>query len=133
MTALDAASAIPEPGWAFRIHTLHTSDTCPPHLTGTWHHGGQQPEDPGCALWLILADRAGGIDLALFADHEQIPGAVTPIALHTGLPPDTWLEVAAPVIAAHPYVTCEHTSALKRRRRSDRAARAILAYLIAHN
>jgi len=129
---LDAASAIPEPGWAFRIHTLHTSDTEPPYLTGTWHHGGRQPEDPGCALWLILAARAVGIDLAVFADHEQIPGTVTPIAHYTNLPPGTWTQVAAPVIAAHPYVTCEHTSTPELRR-SDRAARAILAYLITHH
>jgi hypothetical protein len=97
---LDTATPVPEPGWAFRIHTLHTSETEPPYLTGTWHHGGQQPADPGCALWLVLAARAGGeVDLAVFADHEQI--------------------------------TCEHTGAPEPRR--HRAARAILAYLIAHH
>lgn len=131
MNRLDATSPIPEPGWAFRIHTLHTSDTEPPYLTGTWHHGGQQPADPGCALWLLLATHAGGTDLALYADHEQIPDTFTPIARYTSLAPGTWISLAAPVIAAHPYVTCEHTSAPHRQQ--HRAARAILAYLIAHH
>jgi hypothetical protein len=127
---LDAASPIPEPGWAFRIHTLHTSQTEPPYLTGTWHYGGHQPADCGCALWLMLAAHAGGgIDLAVFADHEQIPDTFTPLARYTSLAPDTWTSIAAPVIAAHPYVTCEHTRAP---RQHHRAARAILAYLIAH-
>jgi hypothetical protein len=129
---LDTATPVPEPGWAFRIHTLHTSETEPPYLTGTWHHGGQQPADPGCALWLVLAARAGGeVDLAVFADHEQIPDAFTPIARYSCLAPGTWISAAAPVIAAHPYITCEHTGAPEPRR--HRAARAILAYLIAHH
>ena len=130
MNRLDATSPIPELGWAFRIHTLHTSETEPPYLTGTWHHGGHQPEDPGCALWLMLAAHAGGeVDLALYADHEQIPDTFTPIARYTSLPPAAWTSIAAPAIANHPYVTCVHTSASERPR--QRAARAILAYLIA--
>lgn len=132
MNRLDATSPIPEPGWAFRIHTLHTSDTEPPYLTGTWHHGGQQPADRGCALWLMLAAHAAGeVDLALYADHEQIPDTFTPIARYTSLAPGTWTSLAAPVLAAHPYVTCEHTTAPEWPR--HRAARAILAYLIAHH
>lgn len=128
MNRLDAASPIPEAGWAFRIHTLHTSETAPAYLTGTWHRDGQQPSESSCALWLMLGLRAGRIDLALYADHEQIPGAFTPIASFTSLPPDGWISLATPVIAAHPYVGCEHTSALERPR--HRVARAILAYLI---
>ena len=132
MNRLDAATAIPGPGWAFRIHTLHTSDTGAPYLTGTWHHGGQQPADPGCALWLALAARAGGeVDLALFADHEQIPGTFTPVARYTGLAPGTWIRVAALAITAHPYVACEHQAAAREHR--HRAARAILAFLITHH
>jgi hypothetical protein len=128
---LDAASAIPEPGWAFRIHTLHTSDTEPPYLTGTWYHGGQQPADCACALWLILAvSIAGEVEIAVFADHEQIPDALIPIARYTGLAPGTWMRTATPAIAAHPYVTHEHTAAHEPH---HRAARAILAYHISHH
>jgi hypothetical protein len=129
---LDAATAVPGPGWAFRIHTLHTSDTQAPYLTGTWHYGGAPSSEPGCALWLVLAGRAGGeVDLALLADHEQIPDTFTPLTRYTGLAPGTWLRTAAPAIAAHPYVTCEHTPALCDQR--HRGARAILAYLITHH
>lgn len=132
MNRLDAASPIPEPGWAFRIHTLHTSDTAAPYLTGTWHHGGAQPADPTCALWLVLAPLAGGeVEIAVLADHEQIPGTFAPIARYTSLQSGTWTQILAPVIAAHPYVTCEHTPAPAQPR--HRAARAILAYLITHH
>jgi hypothetical protein len=79
----------------------------------------------------MLAARAGGIDLAVFADHEQIPDTFTPIARYTDLAPDTWTSLAAPVIAAHPYATVEHTTAPGRQH--HRAARAILAYLITHH
>ncbi|WP_034270825.1 hypothetical protein [Actinospica robiniae] len=129
MTRLDGACPIPGLGWAFRIHTLHTSETDAPYLTGTWHHGGTQSTGPGCALWLALAARAGGeVDLALFADHEQISDTFAPVARYTGLAPGTWLRTAAPAIAAHPYVALEHTGTERANR--HRAARAILAYLI---
>jgi hypothetical protein len=129
---LDATSPIPGPGWAFRIHALHTSDTGPPYLTGTWHQGGAQVLEPGCALSLMLAARAGGeVDLAVFADHEQIPDIFTPIARYTHLPPGMWMSTVVPVIAAHPYVTWEHDPGAHGNR--HRAARAILAYLITHN
>lgn len=132
MTRLDGHGPIPGHGWAFRIHTLHTSETDAPYLTGAWHLGGTQSSEPGCALWIALAARAGGeVDLVLFADHELIPDAFTPVARYTGLAPGTWISVAAPAIAVHPYVTCEHQPAAREHR--HRAARAILAYLIAHH
>ncbi len=131
MSSLDGTCPIPEPGWAFRIEALHTSETAAPYLTGTWHRGGARSSEPACALWLVLAAHAGGeVDLALFADHEQIPDTFVPVARYTGLAPGAWMRIAAPAIAAHPYVTCEHTPGAREPRR--RAARAILAYLIAH-
>ncbi|WP_034261813.1 hypothetical protein [Actinospica robiniae] len=129
MTRLGGHDPIPSPGWSFAIRTLHTSDTGAPYLAGTWHHGGAQSAEPGCALWLALAERAGGeVDLVLFADHEQIPDTFALVTRYTSLAPGTWLRIAVPAIAAHPYVTCEHTPARVKR---HRAARAILAYLIA--
>ena len=132
MNRLEGHSPIPALGWAFRIRTLHTSDAEPPYLTGTWHYGGTQSTEPGCALWLALAARdGGGVDLVLFADHEQIPDTFAPLARYAALAPGSWLRTAAPAIAAHPYVTCEHTPAV--REHGQRAARAILAYLITHH
>lgn len=129
MSSLNGNCPIPEAGWAFRIEALRTSETAAPYLTGTWHHRGAQSSEPGCALWLVLAARAGGeVELGLFADHEQIPETFTPVARYTALAPGTWLHIAAPAIAAHPYVTCEHTPG--RHEPRHRAARAILAYLI---
>jgi hypothetical protein len=129
MSRLHAASRIPQPGWAFRISTLHTSDTAPPWLTGTWHRAGEQSADPACALWLILAQQpAGLLEVALLADHEQIPGAYRQLARHRGLHPGAWTGVLAPQIAAHPFATVIHHP--QPRRAKERAARALLAYLI---
>jgi hypothetical protein len=128
MTRMDAHCRIPEPGWAFRITALHTSDTETPWLTGTWHKAGSQPADPACALWLLLAEHAGGVDVALMADHEHTFGAFTSIAHHTGLGPGIWTSVLAPAIAAHPFATVVHHP--KPHRAKDRAACALLAYLI---
>jgi len=129
MTRLDATTRVPEPGWAFRITELHTSDTETPWMTGTWHRRGRQPADPRCALWILLAEQAGGeIDAALLADHSRTPGAVTPLGIYSGLEPGTWTSVLAPAIAAHPWST--HTHHPKPRTARDRTARAILAYLI---
>lgn len=129
MTRLDGASRIPEPGWAFRITALHTSDTRPPYLTGTWHRGGQQPADPACALWLLLAEQSDGrVSVAVLADHQHTPGAFTPLTRHTALPPGTWTSTIAPLLAAHPWTTHLHHS--RPRTGRERAARAILAYLI---
>ncbi len=129
MTRLDAASPIPEPGWAFRIRALHTSDTARPYLTGTWHRRGDQGADPSCALWLMLAEhRAGLLDVALFADHEQIPGAFTPLVRYTHLALGTWTSAIAPLLAAHPWAS--HVHHPKPHTGRERAARAILAYLI---
>lgn len=131
MTRLDGASRIPPPGWAFRISILHTSDSAAPWLTGTWHHGGAQPADRACALWLLLAERADGtVDAALLADHEQIPAAYRQLAHHTRLAPGTWTGALAPSIAAHPFTT--HIHHPTPRTGHERAARALLAYLITH-
>ena len=130
MTRLEDASRIPQPGWMFRITALHTSATRAPWLIGTWHCAGTQPPDPACALWLILAEHSPGrLDAALFADHEQIPGAYRPLARHDGLHRGTWTAVLAPQIAAHPFVTSiRHPEP---RRAEDAVARALLAHLIA--
>jgi hypothetical protein len=125
VTRLDTASRIPEPGWAFRISTLHTSDTATPYLTGTWHRGGQQPADPACALWLLLGEATGQVSVGLLADHEHHPGTLVPLARFDGLDPGAWASAIAPHIAAHPYTTHLH-----HRQPRDRAARAILAYLM---
>jgi hypothetical protein len=69
----------------FRISALHTSDTALPWLTGTWHRSGTQPADPACALWLVLAEQAGGqVTVGLLADHEHSPGCFVPLARYTG-------------------------------------------------
>jgi hypothetical protein len=128
VTRLDSSSRIPEPGWAFRITALHTSDTTTPHLTGAWHRGGQQPADPACALWLLLAEGGGQVSVDLLADHEQHPGAFVPLARYDGLDPRAWTSAIAPHIASHPYTT--HLHHPKPRRSRDRAARALLAYLM---
>lgn len=128
-TRLDAASRIPEPGWAFRITALHTLHAQPPYLTGTWHHGGRQPADPACALWLLLAEQPDGrVSVAVLADHEHTPGVFTPLVRHIALPPGTWTGIIAPFVAAHPFST--HIHHPKRRTGRDRAARALLAHLI---
>ena len=132
VTRLDDSSRIPPPGWAFRITTLRTSATRAPWLTGTWHQGGTQSADPTCALWLVLAEeRAGLLHAALFADHEQIPGAYRHLAHHHGLAPGTWTSVLAPALASHPFTTHIHHPAPRTGR--ARAARALLAYLITHH
>ena len=129
MTRLDAQSPIPEPGWAFRIRALHTSDTARPNLTGTWHRRCEQSADPACALWLLLAQHTdGAVSVAVLADHQHTPGAVTPLARHTALAPGTWTSAIAPLVAAHPWAT--HVHHPKPRTGRERAARAILAYLI---
>lgn len=129
MTRLQDASRIPQPGWAFRITALHTSDTRAPWLTGTWHRAGTQPADPACAVWLLLAEPGPGrLQAALFADHEQVPGAYRPLARHDGLRPGAWTGALAPAIAAHPFTTVIHHP--EPHRAKDRVARAILAYLI---
>lgn len=129
MTRLQDSSRIPQPGWAFRITALHTSDTRAPWLTGTWHRAGTQPPDPACALWLILAEHdPGRLEAALFADHEQVPSAYRHLAHHHGLRPGSWTGALAPAIAAHPFTTVIHHP--NPHRAKDRAARAILAYLI---
>lgn len=131
MTRLHAASRIPQPGWVFRITALHTSDTQAPWLTGTWHQGGRHPADPACALWLLLAEHANHtVEVAVLADHEHTPGAVTPLTRHTDLPPGTWTSMIAPLIAAHPWTA--HVHHPKPRTGRERAARAILAHLITH-
>jgi len=132
MTRLDARSRIPEPGWMFRITALHTCDTQTPWLTGTWHRAGTQPPDPACALWLILAEQAGGqVTVGLLADHEQTPTVFLPLARLTGLDPAAWTSAIAPQVAAHPYTT--HLHHPKPRKSPDRAARAILAYLVSRH
>jgi hypothetical protein len=128
VTRLDTASRIPEPGWAFRLSALHTSDSATPYLTGTWHRGGQQPADPACALWLVLAEAGGQVSVGLLADHEQHPGAFIPLARYDGLDPRAWTSAIAPHIAAPPYTAPIHHPAPRKTR--DRTARAILAYLI---
>jgi hypothetical protein len=129
MTRLDDASRIPQPGWAFRITALHTPATGAPWLTGTWHRADRQPADPACALWLILAQQSAGLlQVALLADHEQIPGAYRPLARHDGLRPGAWSAALAPAVAAHPWVAVIHHP--KPPTAQERAARAILAYLI---
>lgn len=129
MTRLDTATRIPEPGWMFRLAALHTSDTTTPWLTGSWHLAGHQPPDPACAVWLLLAEQAGGrVQVALLADHERQPDLFTPLARHDGLDPAAWTSAIAPQIAAHPWVTHIHHRAPRKSR--DRAARAILAYLL---
>ena len=45
-TVLAAGSAIPGPGWAFRITALHTAPATPPWFTGTWHQPGEGSCDP---------------------------------------------------------------------------------------
>ena len=134
MTRLDAGTPIPDPreAWAFRISALHTSDTRSPYVTGAWHRAGEQPADPRCALWILLAEHTpGALDAALIADHPQHPGEVTVIASHPGIEPGTWMPMLAPAIAAHPWST--HIHHPKPRKGRDRAARAILAYLITHH
>lgn len=129
MTRLDGASRIPEQGWAFRISALHTSDTQTPWLTGAWYRNGAQPADPACALWLVLAEQAGGlVTVGLLADHEHNPGAFRPLVRHTGLERYAWISAIAPVLAAHPWACQTHHP--KPRTGRERAARAILAYLI---
>lgn len=131
MTRLDDASRIPPPGWAFRITVLHTSQARGPGLTGTWHRARTESPDPACARWLILAEPSAGLlDAALFADHEQIPGAYRPLARYTGLAPGAWSSALAPIIAAHPWTTHIHHPTPRAGR--EHAARAILAYLITH-
>ena len=130
MTRLDATTRIPEPGWMFRITALHTFDTATPWLTGTWHRAGTQPADPACALWLILAWQAGDqVTVGLLADHEHHPGRFIPLVRYTGLQPAAWTSAIAPVLIAHPYTAHLHHPKPRR----DRAARAILAYLIIHH
>lgn len=129
MIRLDAASRLPESGWAFRITALHTCDTRPPYLTGTWHRDARQPAEPACALWLLLAEQPDNrVSVAVLADHEHTPGAFTPLARHTALAPGTWTSVIAPLLAAHPFSS--HIHHPRPRTGRDRAARAILAYLI---
>jgi hypothetical protein len=132
VTRLDDTSRIPEPGWGFRISALHTSDTAPAYLTGTWHRLGTQPADPACALWLVLAEQAGGkVQATVLADHEHQHRAYQALARYDDLPPAAWTVQLAPALAAHPWTTRVHHP--KPRHGADRAARAILAFLITHH